>query len=87
MAIYNKRKVVLNKPSYIQKGEAGYQRKKFKVYVKDGNKIKKVMFGDPNLNIKKKNPVARSSFRARHRCDSDPPKDKTKARYWACKVW
>ena len=31
------------------------------------------------------NPVARRSFRARHKCHT--AKDKLTARYWACKVW
>lgn len=87
MAEYQDRKVTLNKPSRITKGEAGYRRKKFKVYVKDGDKIKKVMFGDPNLSIKRDSADRRKSFRARHGCDSRPPKDKTKARYWSCKMW
>ena len=48
------------------------ERKKFKVYVKDGDKVKIVRFGDPNI-------------RARHNCDNPGPK--TKARYWSCKNW
>ena len=46
MAEYQGKKVSLDKPSRISKGEPGYGRKKFKVYVKDGDKVKKVMFGD-----------------------------------------
>jgi hypothetical protein len=87
MAEYQGKKVRLDKPSRIQKGEAGYGRKKFKVYVKDGDRIKKVMFGDPNLTIKRFSDERRRSFRARHKCDSNRPKDKTKARYWSCKFW
>ena len=74
------RKVTLNKPT---RGDV----KKFKVYVKDpktGN-VKKVNFGDPNMKIKKSNPKARKSFRARHNCDNPGPK--TKARYWSCRKW
>ena len=37
------------------------------------------------MNIKKNNPERRKSFRARHKCDT--AKDKTKARYWSCKMW
>jgi len=59
--------------------------KKFKVYVKDGDKVKKVMFGDPNMEIRKDNPEARKSFRARHKCDT--AKDKTTPRYWSCRMW
>jgi hypothetical protein len=49
MATYQGKSVTLNKPSRISKGEPGHGRKKFKVYVKDGDKVKKVMFGDPNI--------------------------------------
>jgi len=85
MAEYQGKKVSLENPSRIQKGEPGYGRKKFKVYVKDGDKVKKVMFGDPNMEIRKDDPEARKSFRARHKCDT--AKDKTTARYWSCKMW
>ncbi|QDP55770.1 MAG: hypothetical protein Unbinned2706contig1001_31 [Prokaryotic dsDNA virus sp.] len=61
------------------------ERKKFVVYVKDGDKVKTVRFGDPNMKIKKNNPGRRKNFRARHNCDNPGPK--TKARYWSCKNW
>ena len=80
-AEYHGRKVPLGKP---MRGDV----KKFKVYVKDpktGN-IKKVNFGDPNMRIKKSNPARRKSFRARHRCDTNPG-PRTKARYWSCRNW
>ena len=79
-AEYQGRKVTLNKPT---RGDV----KKFKVFVKDpktGN-VKKVNFGDPNMKIRKSNPKARKSFRARHNCDNPGPK--TKARYWSCRKW
>ena len=85
MAEYQGKKVTLDKPSRITKGEAGYGRKKFKVYVNAGDKVKKVMFGDPNLSIKRFSDAKRKSFRARHNCDNPGPK--TKARYWSCKNW
>ena len=66
--------------------------KKFKVYVKDGDKVKKVNFGHggtsakrPTMRIRKSNPKARKSFRARHNCDN--PGSKLKARYWSCRKW
>ena len=59
--------------------------KKSKVYVSKGGKVVKVMFGDPNMEIRKNNPEARKSFRARHKCDTAT--DKTTARYWSCKAW
>lgn len=86
-AEYQGRKVKLNKP---MQGDV----KKFKVYVKDpktGN-VKKVNFGHGGssvkgkaMRIRKSNPKARKSFRARHNCDNPGPK--TKARYWSCRKW
>jgi len=79
-ADYHGRSVPLGKP---MQGDV----KKFKVYVKDpstGN-IKKVNFGDPDMKIRKSNPAARRSFRARHNCDNPGPR--TKARYWSCRKW
>jgi hypothetical protein len=86
-AEYQGRKVKLNKP---MQGDT----KKFKVYVKDpktGN-VKKVNFGHGGssvkgkaMKIRKSNPKARKSFRARHNCDNPGPK--TKARYWSCRKW
>ena len=86
MTTYQGKKVTLNKPSRIKKGEPGYGRKKSKVYVKNKKgKVIKVMFGDPNMEIRKDNPEARKSFRARHKCDTAT--DKTTPRYWSCKAW
>jgi hypothetical protein len=79
-AEYQGRDVPLGKP---MRGDV----KKFKVYVRDpktGN-VKKVNFGDPNMQIKKSNPARRKSFRARHNCDT--AKDRTTARYWSCRKW
>ena len=59
--------------------------KKFYVFVRDGDKIKKVTWGDTTgLSVKLKNPEARKSFAARHKCDQQ--KDKTSAAYWACNL-
>ena len=78
-AEYQGKKVKLNDP--IRGGS-----KKFYVYVKDGDKVKKVSFGDTTgLSIKRDNPARRKSFRARHNCDNPGPK--TKARYWSCYQW
>ena len=78
-AEYQGRKVSLGKPT---RGDV----KKFKVYVKNpkGNVVK-VNFGDPNMKIRKSNPKARKSFRARHNCDNPGPRHK--ARYWSCRKW
>jgi len=78
-AMYQGKKVKLNDP--IRGGS-----KKFYVYVKDGDKVKKVSFGDTTgLSIKRDDPERRRSFRARHNCDNPGPK--TKARYWSCYQW
>ena len=59
--------------------------KKFAVLAKDGDQIRLIRFGDPNMTIKKSNPERRKSFRARHNCDNPGPR--TKARYWSCRKW
>ena len=59
--------------------------KKFEVLAVEGNVVKKINFGDPNMKIRKSNPKARASFRARHKCAT--AKDKLTARYWSCKKW
>lgn len=71
----------LNKPFRLPKGSS----KKFGVYVKDGDKTKKVTFGDPNMEIRRDDPKARANFRSRHSCDTAT--DKTSARYWSCRMW
>jgi len=84
-AEYQGRKVKLNK---IMQGD----KKKFKVYVKNpkGNVVV-VHFGQGGdakggtMRIRKSNPEARKSFRARHNCDNPGPKHK--ARYWSCRKW
>jgi hypothetical protein len=77
-----KDKKTLNKPFRTSKGP-----KKFSVYVKNekGN-IVKVNFGDPNMEIKRDDPARRKSFRARHKCDTNPG-PRWKAKYWSCKFW
>ncbi len=77
----NKADKPLNKPFRLPKGSS----KKFGVYVKDGDKTKKVTFGDPNMEIRRDDPKARANFRSRHSCDTAT--DKTSARYWSCRMW
>ena len=79
-AEYKDKDVELNQP---MRGDV----KKYKVYVKDpetGN-IKKVNFGDKDMEIKRDDPERRKAFRARHNCDQKD--DKTKPGYWSCKFW
>ena len=88
-AEYQGRKVQLGKPT---QGDV----KKFKVYVKNpAGKVVKVNFGhggtsaaakgEKTMKIRKSNPKARKSFRARHNCANPGPR--TKARYWSCRKW
>ena len=88
-AEYQGREVKLGKP---MRGDV----KKFKVYVKNpaGNVVK-VNFGhggtsaaakgEKTMKIRKSNPKARKSFRARHNCANPGPRHK--ARYWSCRKW
>src|SRR6056297_3069470 len=80
-ADYQGEEVTLNKPLRLPSGSS----KKFGVYVKDGDKTKKVTFGSPDMEIRRDDPDARSNFRARHNCDTAT--DKTSARYWSCRMW
>jgi len=81
-------------PRLKRAGVSGYNKpkrtpggpKKFVVVAKEGDKVKTIRFGDPNMRIRKSNPKARKSFRARHKCDSNPP-SKLTARYWSCRKW
>ena len=59
--------------------------KKFVVKACENGKEKIVRFGDPKMKIRKSNPKARKSFRARHKCDQK--KSKFSAGYWSCKKW
>ena len=79
-AEYQGEKVTLNKPRRISGGN-----KKFEVFVQDGDKVKRVTFGDPNMEIRRDDPKARANFRSRHSCDTK--KDKTTAGYWSCRMW
>lgn len=78
-ADYHGKEVSLNKPTRTP-GEA----KKFAVYVKSGDTIKRVRFGDPKLSIKNNDKARSKSFRARHKCSEK--KDKTTAGYWSCNI-
>ena len=79
-AEYQGRKVTLDKP-FRTPGE----KKKFAVYVKSGDSVKIVRFGDPNMEIRRDDKEARANFRARHSCDTAT--DKTTPRYWSCRMW
>jgi len=82
-------------PKLARAGVSGYNKpkrtpshktKKFVVVAKEGDTVKTIRFGDQNMSIKKDQPARRKSFRARHKCDTNPP-SKLTARYWSCKKW
>lgn len=80
-AKYQGKEVPLGKP---KRGGS----KKFYVYVKDGDKVKKVQFGaaggGQNLAVKIRDPKARRAFAARQNCDRK--KDRTTPGYWSCNI-
>ena len=60
--------------------------KKFEVLAVEGDQVKKVNFGDPNMSIKKDQPARKKSYCAR----SGWIKGKTSklsANYWSRKAW
>ena len=59
--------------------------KEFSVAAKEGDKVKLIRFGDPNMENKSDNPERRKNFRARHNCDEK--KSKLTPGYWSCKNW
>jgi hypothetical protein len=71
----------VNKPKRTPDGP-----KKFAVLAKEGDQVKLVRFGDPDMTIKKNQPDRKKSFRARHKCDTEKP-NKMSARYWSCRNW
>jgi hypothetical protein len=79
-ATHQGKEVPLNKP---MPGDV----KKSKVFVKDGDKVKKVNFGDKNMTIKKDQKGNKASYCARSAGIKGGGKDKTKANYWSRKAW
>ena len=85
-AEYRGKKVTLNKPRRIKKGDPGYGKKTREVFVKDpkNNKIKRVTFGDPNLGAHPNDPKRKRSYCARSKGLGS---DRTKANYWSRRQW
>ena len=59
MAKYKGKTVTLNKARALRKGEPGYGKKRKVVFVgkcsSDGNRVKRITFGDANLGMHKNN--------------------------------
>lgn len=93
VGIYENTKVLLDVPFIMKEEEEEKELnkpkrggpKKFYVFVKDGDSIKKVTFGDTTgLDVNFDDEKARKSFVARHNCSDKT--DKTTAGYWSCRL-
>ena len=60
--------------------------KKFEVLAVEGNKVKKINFGDPNMSIKKDQPKRKASYCARSG-GIKGKSSKLSANYWSRKAW
>ena len=81
MATYQGKKVPLNKP---MRGDV--KGKKFKVFVKDGDKVKKINFGDSSMTIGKSDPKRKKSYCARSGGIKNA-NNKLSANYWSRRAW
>ena len=84
MAEYRGKKVTLNKPRRIKKGDPGYGKKTREVFVLDNGRVKRVTFGDPKLGAHPGNKKRKKSYCARSKSLGN---DRTKANYWSRKQW
>lgn len=98
--VYEGRKVPLDVPMVEgaeELSEAEYQgkdvelgkpkrggSKKFYVYTKCGDKVKKISFGSPGMPLRVSEPERRKSFKARHNCEKK--NDRCTAGYWSCRI-
>ena len=57
-----------------------------KVFVKDGDKVKKINFGDKSMTIKKNNPARKKSYCARSG-GIKGKNNKLSANYWSRRMW
>jgi hypothetical protein len=60
--------------------------KKFEVLAVEGNEVRKINFGDPNMTIKKNNPARKKSYCARSG-GIKGKSSKLSANYWSRKAW
>ena len=59
--------------------------KEYSVAAKEGNKVRLVRFGDPDMENRSDNPERKKAYRSRHSCDEK--KSKLTAGYWSCRNW
>ena len=90
MAEYQGKKVTLNRPRALRKGEPGYGKKRKVIFVgqcgSGGNKIKRITFGDAKLGMHKNNKSRKKSYCSRSAGMSGTT-DRCSANYWARKDW
>jgi hypothetical protein len=86
MATYKGKKVALYKPRKMAGITPAGKKKSVFVPGKKAGTAKVVHFGDSSMSdyTQHKNAKRRKSFRARHKCAT--AKDKSTARFWACKT-
>ena len=60
--------------------------KKFEVLAVEGNTVKKINFGDPNMSIKKDQPKNKKSYCARS-SGIKGANSKLSANYWSRRAW
>lgn len=59
--------------------------KEFAVAAKEGDTVRLVRFGDPNMENRSDDPERRRNFRSRHSCDEK--KSKLTPGFWSCRAW
>ena len=59
--------------------------KEYSVAAKEGDTVRLVRFGDPNMENRSDDPDRRRAFRSRHSCDEK--KSKLTPGYWSCRAW
>ena len=59
--------------------------KEFSVAAKEGDTVRLVRFGDPNMENRSDDPDRKRAFRSRHSCDEK--KSKLTPGYWSCRAW
>ena len=88
MAEYQGKKVTLNSPRGIRKGEPGYGKKRKVVFVKgcssDGGRVKRITFGDKKMGKHPGDKSRKKSYCAR---SGGIKSDRCSANYWARRDW
>ena len=88
MAEYQGKKVTLNRPRALRKGEPGYGKKRKVVFVmgcsSESKRVKRITFGDAKLGMHKNDPKRKRSYCKRSERLGN---DRMKANYWARRDW